>query len=66
MKIKLVRIEQSTPNIEKAEEILNKEIKKLESSGKTIKDIKLSVVRDATPEYKTAKSYSFTAMIIYE
>jgi hypothetical protein len=66
MQVKLVRIEQTSPDIGKAEEILNREIKKLESSGKKIKDINLSVVRDAAPEYKTTKSFAFTAMILYD
>lgn len=65
MQIKLIRIEQSSPDIKKAENEINREIKSLESKNHKIIDIKLSVVRDAAPEYKTQKSFALTAMILY-
>lgn len=66
MQVKIIRIEQSTPDTKKVEEEINKEINELESKNKTIKDVKLTVTRDAAKEYLTTKPYALTAMITYE
>jgi len=64
MKVKMLRIEQTTPDMGDIEERVNREIEKLKSH--TILDVKMSVVRDAAPEYETQKSYAVTIMILYE
>lgn len=66
MKVKLIRIEQEKPNTEIIEETINKEIEKIEKRNQRIRDVKISVVRDAAPEYKTVKPYALTIMIVYE
>lgn len=66
MNVKIVRIEQEKPSTDKIEIAINEEIRKLEKKNHTVKDVKLSVVRDAAPEYKTTKPYALTAMILFD
>jgi len=66
MRVKLLRVESEKPNLSESEEIINREIKKLEAKKHRIIDVKISVVRDAAPEFKIKKAYAFTVMILYE
>lgn len=66
MKTKLIRVEQKTAYPEEVDKIVNKEIKKLEEQGHSIKDVRVAVGRDAWEGSGIDVQYSITIVLLYE
>ncbi|MEK6927211.1 MAG: hypothetical protein AABX11_02160 [Nanoarchaeota archaeon] len=66
MKTKLVRVEQKEANTKEIDNIVNKEIEKLEGQKYKIKGIRLAVGRDADVSSKLKNRFSTTILLMYE
>lgn len=66
MKTKLIRVEQETANLQEVDDVVNKEIKKLEEQGHSVKDVRLAVGRDAWEGSGIKTRYSVSIILLYE
>ncbi|MBT3642486.1 hypothetical protein HN604_00130 [archaeon] len=66
MKTKFIRVEQKIADTEAIDEIVNKEIAILEAQGFSIKDVRLSVGRDAWEDSDIEVRYSVSMILLYD